>query len=85
MLSATSPTSTRPRPLRPELLDTEHAHEISAIFESGELQPDSALSGEFVRDESLADVDAVMDAINDARAEALITRQQGREAAAAAD
>ena len=68
----------------PELLATGHAREMWALFESGELQPDSALSGEFVRDESLADVEAVMDAINDARAEALI-RQQGREAAAAAD
>jgi RIO kinase 1 len=40
------------------------------------------LSGLFVRDEKPADVGAVMEAINDARTEAII-RQQGREAAAA--
>ncbi len=66
----------------PELLATGHAREMWALFESGELQPDTDLTGIFVRDDTSADVDAVMDAINDARAEALI-RQQGREAAAA--
>ena len=66
----------------PELLATDYAREMWAMFESGALQPESALSGVFVRDEKAADVGAVMDAINDARAEALI-RQQGREAAAA--
>ena len=68
----------------PELLATDYAREMWALFEVGELLPDSELSGVFVRDESKADVGAVMDAINDARAEALI-RQQGREAAAAED
>lgn len=66
----------------PELLATEYAREMWTLFESGALRPDSELSGLFVRDETLADVGAVMDAINDARAEALI-RQQGREAAEA--
>jgi RIO kinase 1 len=66
----------------PELIETEYAREMWALFEEGELRPDSVLTGVFVRDEAPADVDAVMDAINDARAEALI-RQQGREAAAA--
>ena len=66
----------------PELLVTEYAREMWTLFESGALQPESPLSGVFVRDEKAADVGAVMDAINDARAEALI-RQQGREAAAA--
>jgi len=66
----------------PELLASGHAREMWALFERGELKPDSELTGTFVRDETLADVDAVMEAINDARAEALI-RQQGREAAAA--
>jgi RIO kinase 1 len=66
----------------PELLATEHAREMWALFENGKLQPESVLSGLFVRDEKPADVGAVMEAINDARTEAII-RQQGREAAAA--
>ena len=68
----------------PELLDTWYAEEMWALFEAGELHPDSELTGTFVHDESVADVDGVRDAINDAREEALI-RQQGREAAAEAD
>lgn len=68
----------------PELLDTWYAEEMWALFEAGVLRPDSELTGVFVRDESVADVDSVRHAINDAREEALI-RQQGREAAAAAD
>jgi RIO kinase 1 len=68
----------------PELLDTWYAEEMWALFEAGELHPDSELTGVFVHDESLADVDSVRHAINDAREEALI-RQQGREAAAEID
>lgn len=68
----------------PELLDTWYAEEMWALFEAGELHPDSELTGLFVHDESAADVDSVRHAINDAREEALI-RQQGREAAAEAD
>lgn len=68
----------------PELLDTWYAEEMWALFEAGELHPDSELTGVFVHDESAADVDSVRHAINDAREEALI-RQQGREAAAEAD
>jgi hypothetical protein len=51
-----------------------------ALFEAGELRPDTELTGVFVHDESAVDVDGVRYAINDAREEALI-RQQGREAA----
>jgi len=68
----------------PELLDTWYAEEMWALYEAGELHPDSELTGAFVHDESVADVDSVRDAINDAREEALI-RQQGRELAAAED
>jgi RIO kinase 1 len=68
----------------PELLDTWYAEEMWALFEAGELHPDSELTGVFVHDETTADVGSVRDAINDAREEALI-RQQGREAAAEAD
>ncbi len=64
----------------PDLLDTWYGEEMWALFEAGELRPDSELSGVFVHDESSIDLDGVRHAINDAREEALI-RQQGREAA----
>jgi RIO kinase 1 len=50
-----------------------------ALFEAGELLPDTALTGRFVHDTRTVDLDGVRDAINDARELALI-RQQGREA-----
>lgn len=68
----------------PELLDTHYAEEMWALFEQGELQPDSALTGHFVFDESAVDVDSVMQSILDAREEARI-RQLGREAAEAGE
>lgn len=68
----------------PDLLDTWYAEEMWALFEAGDLRPDSELTGMFVHDESTADLDSIRHAINDAREEALI-RQQGREAAAADD
>jgi RIO kinase 1 len=68
----------------PELLDTFYAEEMWALFELGELHPDSELSGRFTFDERSADVDSVMQSIIDAREEAII-RQQGREAAARGD
>ncbi|HEY0662022.1 MAG TPA: PA4780 family RIO1-like protein kinase [Lysobacter sp.] len=68
----------------PELLETWYAEEMWALFEAGDLRPDSELTGVFVHDESTIDLDSVRHAINDAREEALI-RQQGREAAAEAE
>ena len=68
----------------PELLETWYGEEMWALFEAGELHPDSELTGAFVHDESTPDIDGVRHAINDAREEALI-RQQGREAAAQDD
>lgn len=65
----------------PELLDTWYGEEMWALYEAGDLRPDSELTGMFVPDASTPDVDGVRQAINDAREEALI-RQQGREAAA---
>jgi len=64
----------------PELLSTHYAEEMWALYEAGELRPDSELTGEFEFDESVADLDSVQLAIRDAREEAMI-RQQGREAA----
>ncbi|MEO7198949.1 MAG: PA4780 family RIO1-like protein kinase [Dokdonella sp.] len=68
----------------PELLLSHFAEEMWALYEQGELTPDSVLTGNFVFDESDADVDSVLDAIEDARQEAII-RQQGREEAAELD
>ncbi|MEW9623415.1 PA4780 family RIO1-like protein kinase [Rhodanobacter geophilus] len=68
----------------PELLDSHYAEEMWALFEQGELRPDSELTGHFEFDEGAVDIDSVMQSIIDAREEAII-RQQGREAAQAAD
>jgi RIO kinase 1 len=68
----------------PELLDTWFGEEMWALFEAGELHPDTVLTGVFAHDERKADVAGVREAIEDARQEALI-RQQGREAAAQDD
>ncbi len=68
----------------PELMKTYYGEEMWALFEHGELHPDTELTGKFVFDEHSADVDAVMDSIEDARQVALI-RQQGREEAEQVD
>ena len=68
----------------PELLDTWYGEELWALFEAGDLLPDTVLTGVFEADHAAVDLDSVRHAINDAREEALI-RQQGREAAAEAD
>jgi RIO kinase 1 len=62
----------------PKLLDTRFAQEMWALFEKGELRPDSKLTGYFVPNEASPDVHRVVTAINDARDEAL-RRQRGRE------
>lgn len=62
----------------PELLATEFAREMWALYQQGELQPDSALTGIFARDERTTDPDSVMVVIDDAREEA-IRRQLGQE------
>src|ERR1700761_4679928 len=60
----------------PQLLETQYAREMWSLFEQGELRADSPLSGLFVRDETRADPDEVMAAIDDAREEAEIGRQE---------
>lgn len=55
----------------PELLTTEFAREMWSLFEQGELQPDTELSGIFVRDETVVDPASVMLVIEDAREEEL--------------
>ena len=62
----------------PELLQTEFAREMWALYEQGELHPGSPLTGVVVRDEPPADPDSVIRVIDDAREEA-IRRRLGRE------
>jgi RIO kinase 1 len=61
----------------PELLETEYAREMWALFEDGELQADSQLTGLFARDETAVDPDVVLVAVEDAREDAL-QRELGR-------
>jgi RIO kinase 1 len=65
----------------PELLETQYAREIWALFEAGELQPESVLTGAFAMDESTPDTAAVIDVIEDAREEN-IRRELGRTGSA---
>ena len=59
----------------PELLATDFARELWALFERGELRPDSKLTGVFIKDETCADLGDVILAIDDARDEAI--RREG--------
>ena len=58
----------------PELLATEFAREMWALFEKGELRPESVLTGVFESDESVIDPDGVMLVIDDAREEEMQRR-----------
>jgi RIO kinase 1 len=53
----------------PELLATEFAREMWALFAQGELRPDSELTGVFALDETVVDPDGVLLVIDDAREE----------------
>jgi RIO kinase 1 len=69
----------------PELLATEYAREIWALYESGSLTPESALSGLCARDETPADVAAVLTTIEDERLAAEERERRRAEADADAD
>jgi RIO kinase 1 len=62
----------------PDLLETEFAREMWALFEQGELTADSKLTGVCARDETAADAEGVLLAVEDAREEAL-RRELARE------
>jgi len=53
----------------PELLATEFAREMWALYEQGELRPDSVLTGVFAIEETVVDPNDVMLVIDDAREE----------------
>lgn len=53
----------------PELAKTRYGQEMWALFEEGELTPETELTGDFPDDENAADVDGLMLTIKDALAE----------------
>jgi RIO kinase 1 len=53
----------------PELLRTDYGKEIWSLYETGALQPQSELTGQFKRNEKLADLNGVMRVIDAARDE----------------
>lgn len=63
----------------PELLATDYANEMWALFEQGLLLPETPLTGVFVKDESETNVDEIVMAIDEAREEA-IRRELARAA-----
>ena len=58
----------------PELLKTDYGKEIWKLYESGELTPETILTGRFLSNNKIADVRNVMRVINDARNEAVRRR-----------
>ena len=53
----------------PQLLATDYGKEIWSMYQAGTLTPGARLTGRYERDEHMADVDAVMREIDDARLE----------------
>jgi RIO kinase 1 len=53
----------------PELLDTDYAHEIWKLYETGTLHPAVVLTGKFEHSTHEADIESVLREIEDARAE----------------
>jgi RIO kinase 1 len=53
----------------PELLNTEYGKEIWALYEHGELRPDSSLSGRYAQSTKPVDLNSVIREIDDARLE----------------
>jgi RIO kinase 1 len=64
----------------PELLETKYAKEMWALFEAGDLVPDTQLTGLFTESDEAADVDAVMAEIDAVRMEELERQERVREA-----
>ncbi len=64
----------------PELRNTDYGKEIWALYESGELSPESRLTGCFEHDTESADVDELMEVIEAAKEEELERRERLRDA-----
>ncbi|KAB2826068.1 PA4780 family RIO1-like protein kinase [Aliivibrio finisterrensis] len=63
----------------PELLGSEYAKEMWALYESGELTPNSKLTGVFIDDGKDADVDGLMAEINAVMEEARLRKERQLE------
>lgn len=66
----------------PELLQTNFAAEMWQLFEQGELKPETVLTGIHIKDETPADVEQVVLAIDEAREQEMFRREREREDAA---
>ena len=64
----------------PELIETDYAHEIWDLYESGKLNPSVKLTGKFEHSTTEADIDAVLREIEDARLD-MERRKAAREEA----
>lgn len=64
----------------PELLNTDYGKEIWALYESGDLHPDSRLTGCFEHDTESADVDELMAVIDAAKEEERERQERARDA-----
>jgi len=60
----------------PELAETRYAEELWSLFEAGNIDPDTTLTGQFKRDESLADVGSVLQQIEEAFKEEMDKRER---------
>jgi len=60
----------------PELLSSEYAKEIWALYKAGDLTPDSVLTGRYDLYEAAADVNSVLQEIEAARMEEMMRRQR---------
>lgn len=63
----------------PELLQTNFAKEMWALFEQGELKPESRLTGIHIQDETPPDLGQVVLAIEDARYQEMLRRERESE------
>jgi RIO kinase 1 len=63
----------------PELLQTQYAKEIWSLYEDGELEPDTELTGLFEDDGEAADVDSVLENIKAVLAEEAARQERLRE------
>ena len=64
----------------PELLQTRYAKEMWALYEEGELTPDTELTGHFEESDEAADVDSVVEEIKAVLAEERARQERLREA-----
>ncbi|WP_022962690.1 PA4780 family RIO1-like protein kinase [Halopseudomonas pelagia] len=64
----------------PELLQTRYAKEMWALYEDGELTPDTELTGYFEESDEAADVDSVVEEIKAVMAEERARQERLREA-----